>query len=123
MISTQDFKLEEISLKRRVLNSVFWLATTKTVGQALSWVITIYVARILTPEDYGLMGIPMVFIGFIRFFNEFGLGTVIIQKNISKDDLSNMFLAIICTNILLTLISFFLSHQTAIFFNEPRLKG
>ena len=71
---------EKLSLKSRVVNAVFWLGITKLLGQALSWVLTIYIVRMLSPDDYGLMGMAGVFIGFIILFNELGLGSAIIHK-------------------------------------------
>ena len=73
-------KIENISLKSRVVNAVLWLGITKLLGQALSWIITIYVVRMLAPDDYGLMGMAGVFIGFVILFNELGLGSAIIHK-------------------------------------------
>ncbi|MFZ3064379.1 MAG: MOP flippase family protein [Nitrospirota bacterium] len=116
-------KIENISLKSRVVNAVLWLGITKLLGQVLSWVITIYVVRILAPEDYGLMGMAGVFIGFVILFNELGLGSAIIhKKKLAEDDISNIFWLVFLLNVALYLLSFFLlSPLIAGFFNEPRL--
>ncbi len=115
-------KIENISLKSRVVNAVLWLGITKFLGQALSWIITIYVVRILAPEDYGLMGMAGVFIGFVILFNELGLGSAIIhKKKLAEDDISNIFWLVFLLNVGLYLLSFIISPLIAGFFNEPRL--
>ncbi len=114
--------MDEISLKQRVASSVFWLAVTKTTGQVISWGLTIYIVRILSPKDFGLMGMTMVFIGFMKLFNELGLGPAIIQKKrLAENELSYMFWAILCINIFLTLASFLLAPFIADLFRETRL--
>lgn len=115
-------KIENISLKSRIVNAVLWLGITKLLGQALSWIITIYVVRILAPEDYGLMGMAGVFIGFVILFNELGLGSAIIhKKKLAEDDISNIFWLVFLLNVALYLLSFIISPLIAGFFNEPRL--
>ncbi len=109
-------------LKARVVNAVFWLGATKIFGQAISWFITIYVARLLQPGDYGLMSMAGVFIGLILLFNEVGLGAAIVQrKTITREDLSNIFWVVILLNAALYLISFSLAPLIAVFFSEPRI--
>lgn len=109
-------------LKARVVNAVFWLGATKIFGQAISWFITIYVARLLQPGDYGLMSMAGVFIGLILLFNEVGLGAAIVQREtITREDLSNIFWVVILLNAALYLISFTLAPFIAVFFNEPRV--
>jgi O-antigen/teichoic acid export membrane protein len=115
-------KIENISLKSRVVNAVLWLGITKLLGQILSWFITIYVARILSPDDYGLMGMSFVFIGFIALFQEFGLGSAIIQKkSLTREDLSNAFWLLILLNVFLYALAVLLAPVAAVFFHEPRL--
>jgi len=50
------------------------------ITQILSWLSTLVVARLLTPTDYGLVGMAGVYLGLIDLVNEFGLGTVIVQR-------------------------------------------
>jgi len=119
---SENKKLEETSLKRRMVQGVFWLGWTKVIGQAISWILTIYIARILSPDDYGLMGMALIFIGFIVLNNELGLGAAIVQKkDIREGDLSGIYWTIVLINIIFYLISFFLAPCLSIFFQEPRL--
>lgn len=66
------------SLDRALVHGIAWTAAVKWCGQLLSWVSTIVVARLLTPEDYGLVAMAGVFLGFIALINEFGLGAAVV---------------------------------------------
>ncbi|MEZ4744466.1 MAG: oligosaccharide flippase family protein [Calditrichia bacterium] len=75
-----------------VLGSIRW----SIIGQALSRVmmigVSIVLARLLAPEDFGLMAMAMVIIGFMETFYELGTGSAIIQKKeISQELLSSLF--------------------------------
>jgi len=64
------------------------------LSQAFSWCVTIILVRILEPQDYGLIGMAMIFMGFIDVLGDLGLGGAIIQgrqSNLSKEDLNNVF--------------------------------
>ncbi|PYX50300.1 MAG: hypothetical protein DMG76_35070, partial [Acidobacteria bacterium] len=54
-IQFKEAAMSEQSLRRLVLDGVFWLTAVKVISQVVSWTITIYVIRILSPNDYGLM--------------------------------------------------------------------
>jgi O-antigen/teichoic acid export membrane protein len=114
--------LQEIDLKAKMRDGVFWVAVSKFSGQGVSWVITIFVARILSPDDYGLMGMVGAYIAFIVLFSELGLGAAIIQKReISDDDLNNISWLVFSFNLFLYILSASVAPLLAAFFNEPRL--
>ncbi len=74
------------SLRSKTVKGIASLTLGKGVGRLISFVNTLILARILSPEDYGLMALAMVVCGFITFFNEIGLGSAIIQKkHVSKN--------------------------------------
>jgi O-antigen/teichoic acid export membrane protein len=105
-----------------VLDGVFWLTVVKVFGQVISWTITVYVIRILSPEDYGLMAMAGVFLGLLFLFNEMGLSAAIIQrKDISQEDLSNVYWAVLFINLALFTLSVFSAPIVAAFFSEPRV--
>ena len=58
------------ALKKKAVTSVLWVSSAKFLGQFISWVFTILVIRILTPDDYGLMAVVMVVFGLINIVNE-----------------------------------------------------
>jgi O-antigen/teichoic acid export membrane protein len=108
------------SVRNRVISGVFWLAATKALGQAITWGITIVVVRLLSPQDYGLMGIATLLIGMLLLFNELGLGAAVIQKgNLNTDHLPDLRWAILGVNLSLCLGLVLCAPLVAAYFSEP----
>ena len=74
-----------------LVNSTFWSAIQRFGGLAISFVSNIVLARLLSPDDYGVMGLIMVFIGFADILIDGGFGNALIQKKeVSKKDISTV---------------------------------
>ncbi|PYP41766.1 MAG: hypothetical protein DMD42_13130 [Gemmatimonadetes bacterium] len=69
---------EARALDRSLLRGVAWTAAAKWASQALGWASWLIVARLLTPEDYGLVGMAAIYLGLITLVAEFGLGTAVL---------------------------------------------
>ncbi len=68
-----------------MLSGLAWTGAAKWSGQVLSWVSTLLVARILMPEDYGLVQMAMIYIGIGKLVNELGIGySVVTLRNLSR---------------------------------------
>lgn len=65
-------------LDHSLLRGIAWTAGVKWGTQVLTWVSTIVVARLLTPADYGVVGMAAVFLGLITLLGEFGLGAAVV---------------------------------------------
>jgi O-antigen/teichoic acid export membrane protein len=101
---------------------VFWLTIARVCGQVFSWIITIYVVRILSPSDYGLIAMAGVYVGFVTLFSELGLNAAVVQKKeLDRDDLSNISWTVLFLNLGLCGLSFLLAPAVASFYNEPRV--
>lgn len=113
---------EDKSLKHKVLNSLYWMGGLKYSGQIISWIITIYVIRLLEPRDYGLMSLSSSVIFFLMMLSNLGLGGALVQtKNLSQKRIGQLFgLTLIC-HIVLSFIIYFGGSLVAAFFSEPRL--
>lgn len=111
-----------MSLERRAIKGAKWLALFRTGGQAISWLTTILVARMLSPEDYGLMEMATIFTGYIFLFSELGLGAAIIQKQqVNQNELSSLFWFLFAWAFLLGFACCLLAYPTAGFFHQSRL--
>jgi O-antigen/teichoic acid export membrane protein len=66
------------AVHRRVLRGVAWTAAAKILGQIIAWSCTIFVARLLDPTDYGLIGMSGVFVGFVQLVTEMGLANAVV---------------------------------------------
>lgn len=84
--------------------------------------LTIILARLLTPEDYGLFGMVTVVVGFVALFKDLGLSVATVQKaNINHRQVSTLLwinVAISCTLMVITMA---LAPAIARFYGEPRL--
>jgi PST family polysaccharide transporter len=73
------------------VRGVAWTAAAKWASQALSWVSWLIVARLLTPEDYGLVGMAAIYLGLITLLSEFGLGTAVLAvRELSVEQLNQL---------------------------------
>ena len=109
-------------IKQKIIKGIFWLGLTRFIGQILSWLITIILVRLLSPTDYGLIGMAMVFIALFNLFYEMGIGSAIIQKkNLDDEELSSCFWIILFSGFFFYIIIFLLAPFIAHFFNNKRL--
>ncbi len=73
-------------LDRSFVRALAWSGGAKWGSQIASWASTVIVARILAPEDYGLVSMAMVFVGFVALLSEFGVGTAVIAMRDLRDE-------------------------------------
>ncbi len=83
---------------------------------------TALLARLLTPNDYGLIGMATPIIGFVQLFKDLGLSTATIQRDeINHQQVSTLFWINLLVSGLISLIFGALAPVVAWFYNEPRL--
>ncbi len=111
-----------MSLREKVISGMYWTAGARFAGQGVTWVITIVVIRLLTPEDYGLLAMATVFTSVCALLAEAGLGAALVQaKEITDNDKRYVFGAAIVVHSLLFLSLVFTAPLIAQFFAEERL--
>lgn len=111
-----------MDLKKKVIRSFYWNAGGKLLCQFITWVITLFVIRLLTPADYGLMAMAGIFIGLLSLLNELGLGAAIVQReNLDNTSIRKVFGLVITVNTFLFILLLFTSPLIASFFNEPKI--
>lgn len=111
-----------IDLRTRAMKSTIWYATTRLWTQALSWGVTIILARLLTPNDYGLFAMALTVITFLEMFQEFGLGVAIIQRQkLMRQQLNAIFWIVSAASLAITALAICGARIVANFYNEPRL--
>ena len=74
------------ALDRALVHGIAWTGAAKWASQLLVWASTLIVARLLTPEDYGLVGMASIYLGLITLVSEFGLGTTVITLRDLRDE-------------------------------------
>jgi O-antigen/teichoic acid export membrane protein len=96
------------------------------VSQALKFLIgisgTVVLARLLTPEDYGLIGMVAVFTGFVSVFQDLGLSAATVQRaEISQAQVSNLFWVNVAVGVILAAFIAGAAPFLARFYGDPRL--
>ena len=110
------------SLKSKTINGVLWTGIDRILNQAVSFVISIILARLLTPSDYGVLGILNVCIGIASLFVDCGLTTGLLQKkNKNDDDYSTVFWCNILMSFLCYCIIFYFSPWIETYYNIKSL--
>ena len=99
-----------------------WTAGAKLSGQIITWGITLWVMRLLSPGDYGLLAMAMVFVTFLLMMAEAGLGSALVQKqDVDEAQLRQAFGVIIVVNLSLLAVLNLLAPAIAGFFEDDRL--
>lgn len=76
---------------RVLVHGIAWSAASKWLTQIVSWASTIVVARLLTPNDYGLVGMAALYLGLVALVSEFGVGSAIVTlRDLSDDAISQL---------------------------------
>lgn len=108
--------------KEKVFSNLVWRFLERTGAQAVALVVSIILARILTPEDYGIIALITVFINILNVFVDSGLGTALIQKKNADDvDFSTVFFTNIIFCIVLYILIFFTAPFLASFYKKEEL--
>lgn len=111
---------ELAQLDQSLVTGVAWTAGMRWISQAISWVSTIYVARILAPADYGLVAMASIPIGLARMVEDLGLDAIIVQdRTLTHLDLARLAGAALLLGCLLTASFIALSLPISAYFNEP----
>lgn len=85
----------------------------------LSIVVEIILARLLTPHDYGIVAVVIVFTTFFTTFSDMGLSTAIVQrKDLTKSDIDNIYTFTVYISVILMVIFYFFSYIIAEFYGS-----
>lgn len=90
--------------------------------QGVQFLFGIILARLLSPDDYGIIAMPLVFLAIAQCFIDSGFSTALIRKpTLTEDDLSTAFYFNVSVGIVCYIILFFTSPLIANFYNTPIL--
>jgi PST family polysaccharide transporter len=113
-----------MSLKKKTFWGTIWNSLSSISLTGLNFVITAILARLLTPNAFGVMGMIQTTIALIAMMNKFGLAPAIIQgENLNQKRLSSLFWLNMLIGLLMTSIVFFSSEFISLFFNQPELSN
>lgn len=103
----------------KIKNSILWKLLERFSTQAVSFIISIILARILTPSDFGIIAIVLIFINIANIIIDGGLNTSLIQKkNANQEDFSTIFWFCLFLAGVLYISLFFFSPFISDFYNS-----
>ena len=113
-----------MNFRNQVLSALKWTLIGRFGTQLISWVITIAVMRLLTPEDYGLVAMATIFSGLFSLVAEIGLGSSLVQsKEVSARQMRQVFAGVLLSNFsIFAVLVLGIAPLAALFFTEPRLE-
>lgn len=105
-----------------VLSNLIWRFAERCGAQFVTFIVSIVLARILSPEDYGIIALVTVFTAILQVFVDSGLGTALIQKKDADNlDFSSVFYFNVVVCIVLYVGMFVTAPLIAKFYNDLTL--
>jgi len=110
------------NLKTKGVTAFFWDFSGKMAIQGMSFIFSIFLARLLAPADFGLIAMVMVIIGIASVFTDVGLGSALIQrKRVLPVHFSSVFYFNIFAGSILSLITYFSAGVIGDFYQNAKL--
>lgn len=111
--------------KKLIISGVIWNIVRMGINQSFAFVTRLVLAKLLFPEQFGLVGMAMVFNGLVQVLNNLGIGAALVQfkeKNLREEHYHTAFWTGVIWSATLYLIMFFvIAPLAASFYNEPML--
>lgn len=110
------------SLKNKTVKGTIWSGIDNVAQMGVQFIVSVVLARILTPDDYGLLGIMMIFTSVCTALINAGFTTALIRKpDADKDDYNTSFIVNMAMSIAFYCLIFILSPSIAEFFGREEL--
>lgn len=110
------------STKKQLLSGVLYTAIAKYSGIVISLIIAGILARLIEPEDFGIVAIATVIISFFSIFSDLGIAPAIIQnKELSEKDYCNIFTFTLWLGFGMSILFFFCSWPISNFYQNETL--
>lgn len=116
--------MPEESLKYKTKKGLYWKFFDTFANYGMTFIVGIFMARALSPEDYGITALPAVFISVAGIFIGGGFGTALVRKpEVTDEDLSTAFYYSIVLGVFCYSIIFIASPFIADFYDTPILES
>lgn len=112
-----------MTLKQKTVSGLLWSFIDNFASRGINFVVGIILARILTPEEFGLIAMITIFIAISQSFINSGFPSALIRKqNCTQLDYSTVFFFNLVAGIVFYFLLFFSAHAISNFFNKPQLE-
>jgi len=110
-------------LRAKILTGFAWKAGSEAALQISKIVVAIVLARLLTPQQYGVAGMVIVFATIVPIFSDLALGAALIHRpTLTEADRSTVFWTNVATGVLLTAICIGIAGPLASYYHEPKVR-
>lgn len=114
--------MAEQGLKEKTVRGVGWSAADTFLGHGVTFLVGIVLARILSPAEYGLIGIVLIFTTILNGVVDSGFSTALIRKKDANDeDYNTMFITNMLMSVLMYVLLWISAPAIAHFFERPEL--
>lgn len=116
--------MAEQSLKDKTIKGTFWSAADTFLAQGVTFVVGIVLARLLSPEEYGLIGIVTIFTTVMLGVVDSGFSNALIRKkDTTNEDYNTLFVFNLVVSVLMFCVLYACAPWIARFFERPQLVG
>lgn len=110
------------SLKDKTVNGTFWSAAETFLGHGVTFIVGLVLARLLSPEEYGLIGIVTIFTTVLLGVVDSGFSNSLIRKlRVTNDDYCTLFYFNLAVSVVMYMLLFIGAPWIASFFERPQL--
>ena len=110
------------SLKSKTIKGTSWSFIDSVAGQGITFLVGLVLARLLTPDEYGLIGIITIFISLFNSIVDSGFSSALVRKNdVTDKDYNTVFITNLIVSVILCIALLLCSPLIADFFNRPEL--
>lgn len=110
------------SLTQKTVHGVFWTYLSFIGGKVLNFVSTIILARLLLPEQFGLIGYCLVVIQYVDIINSAGIDTALIARRENVQEAANAaFVANMIFGVVCFAITWIIAEPVSVFFKSPEI--
>lgn len=114
--------VKDKSTKSIILSSLFWKLIERGGTQGIQFIVQIILARLLLPEDYGIIALVLIFTSIASVFVQSGFNTALIQKKDADEaDFSSVFYLSLFVACLIYIVLCFVAPFIAMFYGEPQI--
>ncbi|MEQ2912298.1 lipopolysaccharide biosynthesis protein [Butyricimonas faecihominis] len=110
------------ALKNKAIKGVGWSFADSILGQGMIFLVGLVLARLLTPEDYGLLAYLTILISVSNSLVDSGFSNALIRKKNAEDiDYNTTFITNLCVSIVVVVLLYFTAPGISLFFERMEL--
>lgn len=114
--------MQQESLKNKTIKGVGWSAADAFLGQGVTFIVGLVLARLLSPDEYGLIGICLIFTTVLNGIVDSGFSNALIRKKeVTDEDYNTMFITNMAISIVLYALLFISAPFVSDFFHREEL--